>query len=196
MNIISETQKFVELECRQPTSHYGFEPYIYHLAPMTACAQSLAKKLGADLEVVTLAAWLHDIGSIRCGRHDHHITGAKIAEEQLKSLKYPEIKIRAVVNCILHHRSSTPNECETLEEKIIADADALNNFDNIAGPFKAAFIYEHLTQGEASVSVRAKLQRKWQKLHLEESKRIIRPKYEAAMLLLPEEDLWAKQNKK
>jgi hypothetical protein len=45
-------------------------------------------------------------------------------------------------------------------------------------------IYENKTQGEAKDSVRQKLERKWKKLHFENSKKIIKPKYEAAMLLL------------
>lgn len=58
------------------------------------------------------------------------------------------------------------------------------NFDNIAGLFKAALVYEGKNQGEAKDSVRAKLERKWNQLHFEKSKEIIRPRYEAAMRLL------------
>ena len=36
----------------------------------------------------------------------------------------------------------------------------MSNFENIAGIFKAAFVYENLTQGEAKDSVRKKLEDK------------------------------------
>jgi hypothetical protein len=89
-----------------------------------------------------------------------------------------------VKKCILHHRGSKHFARETLEEQIIAEADVISNFDNIAGIFKACFIYEGLDQGQAKLSVREKLENKRNQLHFEESKDIIRPKYEAALLLL------------
>ena len=60
----------------------------------------------------------------------------------------------------------------------------MSNFDNIGGLFKAAYEFENLNQQEAQESVKAKLQRKYKKLHFEQSKKIIQPKYDAIMLLL------------
>lgn len=184
MDLVEEVREFVEAECKKPSSHYGYEPFPNHFMPMVNYAQQLAEELGADREIVTIAAWLHDIGSIKHGREDHHLTGAKIAEEKLKELDYPPEKIKRVKKCILNHRSSQDNERESIEEKIIAEADAMSNFDNIAGIFKAAFVYEEKTQQEAQQSVRDKLERKWQQLHFAKSKELIRPKYKAALLLL------------
>lgn len=184
MDIVDEIKQFVENECRKPTSKYGYEPFPFHFVPMVSYAEKLADELGGDKEVIMIAGWLHDIGSIIYGREDHHITGAKIAEEKLRELQYPAEKIKLVEKCILHHRGSQQDERTTLEEKIIAEADAMSNFDNIAGIFKASFVYEGKDQGEAKDSVRQKLERKWEKLHFESSKKIIRPKFEAAMLLL------------
>lgn len=184
MNTVDTIRQFVKNECRKPTSKYGFEPYEFHLVPMVACAEELADKLGADREIVSLAAWLHDIGSIIEGRKDHHVSGARIAAAKLEELDYPAERIEKIEKCILNHRGSIGNQRQSLEEQIIAEADAMSNFENIAGIFKAAFIYEGLTQGEAKESVRKKLETKFKRLHFAESKRIIRPKYEAAMLLL------------
>ena len=60
----------------------------------------------------------------------------------------------------------------------------MSNFNNISGIFKAAFVYENKTQKEAQESVKLKLSNKWNKLHFDYSKEIIKPKYEAIMLLL------------
>jgi len=184
MKIIEEVRKFVEEESKKPNAKYGYEPYEFHLVPMRNYAVRLAEKLGADIEIVEIAAWLHDIGSIVSGRENHHITGAEIAERRLKEFRYPLEKIERVRSCILNHRGSVNNHRTTLEEQIISDADTISNFDNISGLFKAAFVYEGLSQGGAKISVREKLQRKWNQLCLEESKIIIKSKYEAAMLLL------------
>ena len=184
MNIIKEIKKIVEDECKKPSSKYGYEPFPFHFVPMVRHAKKLADELGGDKEVILISAWLHDIGSIIHGRENHHITGAKIAEKKLKKLQYPAEKIELVKKCILNHRGSQQNARDSIEEQIIAEADAMSNFDNIAGIFKAAFIYENKNQGEAKDSVRRKLKRKWKQLHFDNSKKIIKPKFEAAMLLL------------
>ena len=177
-------KNYVEEECRKPTSKYGYEPFPNHFVPMVRYAEQLAEEMGADREVVSIAAWLHDIGSIVSGRKDHHITGPQIAGEKLRELGYPVEKISLVLRCIQNHRGSQKNHRESLEEKIIADADAMSNFENLPGIFKAAFVYENLDQEQARIAVRQKLENKWGKLHFQQSKEIIRPKYEAVMLLL------------
>ena len=60
----------------------------------------------------------------------------------------------------------------------------MSNFANISGIFKAAFVYEGKSQIEAKEAVRQKLKNKWKQLHFENSKRIIKPKYDAAMIIL------------
>lgn len=182
-NIIEEVRQFVEDECRKPTSKYGFEPYEHHFTQVVRYSKKLARELGANEEIVEIAGWLHDIGSIMIGRKDHHLTGAKIAEEKLNEFGYPKEKIALVKNCILHHRGSQKMELETLEEQILAEADAMSAFDNIIGVFKAALVYENLTQGQALESVSKKLENKWNQLKFEKSKEIIRPKYDAFKIL-------------
>ena len=182
--IITKVKQFVEDECKKLSSKYGYEPFPYHFVPMVKYATKLADELKADKEIVIVAGWLHDIGSIIYGRKDHHITSAKVADKLLNKLKYPPDRIERVKNCILNHRGSVKNKCVSLEEKIISDADAMSNFDNISGIFKAAFTYENLDQGEAKLSVRNKLKNKWQQLNFDKSKELIRPRYEAAMMLL------------
>ncbi len=174
---------YVESECKKPTSKYGYEPFPAHFVPMVKYAQILAQQLWGDTEIITIAGRLHDIGSIIYGRENHHITGAEIAETKLKELKYPQEKIELIKKCILNHRGSIQNERWSIEEQIIAEADVISNFDNVSWIFKAALVYEHLGQEEAKESVRKKLENKWNQLHFENSKEIIKPKYDAAMLL-------------
>ncbi|MCX6812759.1 MAG: HD domain-containing protein, partial [Candidatus Berkelbacteria bacterium] len=145
-----------------------------------------AKNVGADLEIVALAAWLHDIGSIIYGRKDHHLTSAKIAEKFLAGENYDSKKTEIVLDCIKHHRQSTDFERKTVEEKVIADADAICNFDMLPGLFYAALVTEKLSPIEAAKSIKKKLENKWRRMHFQESRDLIKPKYKAAMLLLKE----------
>jgi HD superfamily phosphodiesterase len=139
-----------------------------------------------DLEVLEISAWLHDIGSIVYGRHNHHITSAEIAEKKLRELNYPDEKTEKVRLAILNHRGSNEenNQRSFIEAEILAEADAIASFEFLEGLFKAAFVSENMTQDEARASIRKKLQNKWNQLKLEESKKIIKPRYDAAMLLL------------
>ncbi len=182
-NIIEEIRKFVEEECKKPTSKYGYGPYEFHFISMVNLAKQLAEKKNADLEIVEIAGWLHDMGSILYGRENHHITGSEVAEKKLNELNYPKDKIEKVKHCILAHRGSNDIKPETIEAETIMEADAMSNFENLSGIFMAAFVYENKSQGEAKISVREKLIRKWNQLS-PEGKEIIKPKYEAAMLLL------------
>lgn len=189
MDIILKVRTFVEDECKKETSKYGYEPFPFHFTPVVNYAAKLADELGGDKEVILVAAWLHDIGSIIVGRSNHHITGAKIAEEKLKELNYPIEKIELVKKCILNHRGSQKNNRKSIEEQILAEADTMSAFDNISGIFKAAFIYENLDQAQAIEAVWEKLSNKWNQLHFEKSKILIRPKFEAAMILLNNKSL-------
>lgn len=184
MGIVEEIKNFVESECQKPESKYGQEPFEFHFVPVVQYAEKLADELGGDKEIVLLAAWLHDIGSIVYGRADHHVTGAKIAEEKLRELDYPLDKIEKVKECIRTHRGSQGLSAETLEAQILVEADTLSAFNDLTGLFQAAFQYEKLPREDAKKSVRQKLQNKWKQLRFEKSKQIIRPRYEAAMLLL------------
>ena len=109
IDVVDQIKTFVENECKKPSSKYGYEPFIFHFLPTVDYAEKLADELYANKEIVLIAAWLHDIGSIVYGRKDHHITGAKIAEEKLKELGYPKEKIELVKKCILNHRGSQQN---------------------------------------------------------------------------------------
>lgn len=184
-NIVEEVRKFVEEECDKPNANYP-TAYKYHFISMHEIAKKLAEKLNADVELVEIAAWLHDIGAIIYGRKNHHITGAKIAEEKLKELNYPKDKIEKVKICILNHRGSQEknNKRDFIEAKIIAEADILDAFNNVPKQFLITLVHEKKSLEEAMNSVKNKLQNKWNQIELEESKKLIKPKYEAAMLLL------------
>lgn len=180
--LIEKVKEFVRNEVHSSKSKYGSDPFI-HFVNVVNLSKTLAEKKGGDLEIIEIAAWFHDIGSIVNGRKDHHITGSKIAEEKLEEFGYPDEKIERVKHCILTHRGSQKLEPESIEAKIISEADTMDAFNDLAGLFQCAYSFEHLSRGEAKKSVRDKLIRKWNKLS-DEAKNIIKSKHEAAMLLL------------
>jgi len=182
-NIIELARKFVEDECKKPTSKYGYEPYEFHFVFVHDYAKKLAEETGANVEIVEIAAWMHDIGSIMFGRDNHHITGAKIAGEKLNEWGYPAENIAKVQKCIFNHRGSVNLSKESSEEQIIADADAMSAFDNLGGIFRAALNFENHNQVSANRAVKNKLINSFNKIS-PKARAIIKPKYEAAMMLL------------
>lgn len=111
----------------------GHLKYVYHEAA------ELAKRYGADLEIVQLGALLHDIALLeKVGtKANHHENGKKLAKQILREYNYPENRLERVLGCVLHHRSS--KNAENLEELCVADADILAHFDNIPMLFDAAY---------------------------------------------------------
>ena len=102
-----------------------------HIIRVYNMAVRLAKAEGADLEIVRAAALLHDSqGSdptSASGRLEHHQASAKFAAAVLAEKGWEQERIRAVQHCILAHRFRNPAEKpETLEAKIIFDADKLD----------------------------------------------------------------------
>ncbi|WP_047268100.1 HD domain-containing protein [Marinitoga sp. 1197] len=98
-----------------------------HILRVTKNAEFIAKNENADIEVVIISALLHDIArndELSGKIEDHALEGARRAEIFLRKIKYP--KYRKVSYCIEHHRFRKKNIPETLEAKIIQDADRLD----------------------------------------------------------------------
>ena len=84
-----------------------------------------------DLEILIPAVWLHDIARVlesndKNGDIDHAILGSEIGEEILRNLLYEEEKIQRIKHCISTHRFRTGFVPNTIEAKILFDADKLD----------------------------------------------------------------------
>ena len=145
----------------------------------------MAKKYGADIEIVIIAAWLHDIASVTDYNlyAEHHIYGTQIAEEILQRFDYEEGRIQKVQKCILNHRGSVKNNKLTLEELCVADADAISHFDNVPGLLYLAYVRRGLDIEEGKAFVKNKLERSFQKLS-DLSKEFYWDKYKTIMTIL------------
>ena len=89
-----------------------------------------------DLEVLQAAALLHDIGGAKemsdaTGNTDHAQESAKMAAPILENLDFPSEKIKHIQDCIISHRYKNKREPETIEAKILFDADKLDTLGAI-----------------------------------------------------------------
>ena len=91
----------------------------------------IGRKEKADLEVLRLAAILHDIGreaeDKSGGRLCHGARGAVLAAGILKRHGLERDTISRVVHCIAAHRFRGRQEPESLEAKVLFDADKLDS---------------------------------------------------------------------
>jgi uncharacterized protein len=113
-----------------------------HVMRVYRLAEVLAQKEGADLEVVRAAALLHDAQGASGSedrRLEHHEAAAEFAVRVLRQEGWAEEKIQAVRECILTHRFRAGLEPESLEAKVLFDADKLDAIGAIGAARALAF---------------------------------------------------------
>lgn len=103
-----------------------------HILRVLHMAEKIARAEGADVEVVQAAALLHDIG-LDQGRAGHETSAANRAKEILQNLAqgYSDQFIAAVAHAIEAHRFRSGPSPETLEAKVLFDADKLDSIGAI-----------------------------------------------------------------
>jgi uncharacterized protein len=111
-----------------------------HVERVVKLALFIAEKEGADVEIVKKAAELHDIAR---DKPNHSIEGAKIAREILRKEGYSEEFIEKVAHCIEAHSFSAGIKPESLEAKVLSDADKLDAMGAIGVARTFLFSGEH-----------------------------------------------------
>jgi uncharacterized protein len=96
-----------------------------HVKRVLGLATSLAVRHGGDVESVRLSALLHD--SVRGETPEVHVKKSEeFARQLLIQVGTPPSKIKAILRAIRNHHTAHPERLETLEEKILWDADKLD----------------------------------------------------------------------
>lgn len=105
-----------------------------HVLRVLALAERIARAEGADVEIVRAAALLHDVTRAEedAGRDtDHAASGAAQAREILRARGVAPARIQAVAHAIAAHRFRGTLAPQTLEAKILFDADKLDSIGAI-----------------------------------------------------------------
>ncbi len=115
--------KSVALEYIKAHSYAGHDQT--HTIRVYELCRIIGEKERSDPLVLEAAALLHDIG--RSSENvDHAEKSAEIAEKLLKECKFPSERIPKVLYAIRMHRFSRGAEPNTLEARILQDADRID----------------------------------------------------------------------
>jgi uncharacterized protein len=131
MDIIEQIKQEAKYFFEEAGACHGWD----HIERVYNLALHIGEKENADLEILKLAALLHDIARIEQdnsnGEICHAELGASLAKEILKKHNFSEEKINKVVHCIRTHRFRKENKPETKEAQILYDADKIDSIGAI-----------------------------------------------------------------
>lgn len=120
---IDRMRTYVETALEASGSH-GFD----HILRVTRLCEAIGRAEGADMRVLIPAALFHDVArpleEERGLRHEEE--GVRVAEAYLRAVHYDPVLIPAVAHAIRTHRYRSCATPETLEAKILSDADKLD----------------------------------------------------------------------
>ena len=99
-----------------------------HVLRVTRLCEEIGSAENADMRVLIPAVLFHDVARPIEDETGipHQEEGARIAEKYLRQTGYDAERIPAIVHAIRSHRFSTGPEPETLEARILSDADKLD----------------------------------------------------------------------
>ncbi len=100
-----------------------------HVKRVVSIAKKLAHEESAHLEVVIPAAWLHDLVNLPKNHPDRKKASVLAADEAmlfLRSVNYPEKYFTDIHHAICAHSFSANIKTETIEAKVVQDADRLD----------------------------------------------------------------------
>jgi uncharacterized protein len=120
----------LELWEQNPTETPRFNYRWEHLQAVSRLAERMGRQLGADMEVLMAAVWLHDIvksHSPEQGETPDAETAAEEARQILAGTDFPPSKLDALHEAIrLHEGLFREQSIGTLEAAILWDADKLS----------------------------------------------------------------------
>lgn len=123
-----ERLRIRQIESFVKEKHINLESHDYsHVLAVTQFAIDIANDVEEEVDPIILicGALLHDIGRT-VSNNIHGLVGSSIAEELLESLDFEKGQIKRITDIIVRHTPTSHIPPQRMEEKIVFDADALD----------------------------------------------------------------------
>lgn len=185
MEMLTEIRNEVKEACLSDKNKFGYGIWSHHIISVVENSKKLAEIVSADMEIVELAALLHDYAGIKdyAMYEEHHLYSAIEAEMILKKYNYPSDRIAKVKDCIISHRGSIEIDKLSKEAICVADADAIAHIENVPSLLYLAYTNKGLSIDDGVRWVNNKIKRSWNKLS-PLAKNLIKNKYTSCKLIL------------
>lgn len=118
--VLISTQKFIQNQFSGETTGHDY----FHIERVVKVARRIAQEENADLFLVELAAWLHDVGDYKL--NDGIDKSAELISEFLNELNVPQEIISKTLEIVSQVSFSKGKIAESLEAQIVQDADRLD----------------------------------------------------------------------
>ncbi len=171
--------------CRSDANAFGPAFFAEHLLVVREYGLKLAAVLGADAEIVELAAYLHDLAAIDdiAVIPRHHLLSADMAREVLQQHRYPPERIERVAQCIASHPAPVPIGAGTPEAVCVSHADAISQIVRPVYWLYYVFAVRHFEFEAARTWYRQRVESNWTQL-IPPARNMIERQYQLARDLL------------
>jgi putative nucleotidyltransferase with HDIG domain len=185
--IVERAKQYVKEACQRPENSFGPSFFEEHLMVVAESAKELAVRLNADLEIVELAAYLHDISAILDPKTipNHAELGGEWARRFLLENGYPSERAIRVARAVASHSTPVPLGGGSLEEICISNADVINRVLRPAYWFYYAFVVRKQSFQDGKAWLRAGIEKAWPAL-IEPAKEAVGDRYSSMMVALSE----------
>jgi len=182
---VGDIREFVLQSCQRNENVFSASFFDQRLAVVAECATSLAGRLGADVEVVKLASYLHDISAVydSTTMPNHPELSAELATQLLLERGYPKDRTRRVARAIASHSNPLPVGSASPEEVCVSNADAAARILRPAFWMYFAFAVRRCGFEEGRQWLRSLVEKQWCKL-IEPAKELVGQQYAATLDLL------------
>ncbi len=153
-----------------------------HILKVWKFGMELGRKLRADLEILEPALLLHDIIRTPETESVHATLSAEKANEILPRFGYTEDEVEQIVYCIRNHSDSEEGDPESLEAKILYDADKVDGIGPEGVRRVIALAREKGTSlKDAARWYKERIETALAKLHFPESRELAKEKLEFSL---------------
>jgi uncharacterized protein len=183
--IMEEVRDHVREECNSSKNAFGAAFFEQHLSVVVEYAKRLGETLGADLEIVELAGWLHDIAAVQdvAALPRHPALSADVARKLLRGKGYPAERTERVAMCVALHSAPIQIGSGRLEEVCVSNADAMSQIVRPAFWLYFAFRVRQLGFTEGRDWLRQRIENNWAAL-IPPARAIIEKEYRQVAELL------------